>query len=78
MVMAAQQVGTGVTNNASGTGTGTVFKGGVGQLTGIGTRVVQQKVGGVELDTVPTVNGVLLTEMDMEALEEKPWRLPGL
>merc|ERR1719499_1896850 len=26
---------------------------------------------------IPTVNGVLLTEMDLEALEDKPWRLPG-
>ncbi|XP_063726117.1 pre-mRNA 3'-end-processing factor FIP1-like isoform X2 [Symsagittifera roscoffensis] len=75
MVIAAQQVGAVSTNN-TGSG-GTVFKGGVGQLTGIGTRAVQQKTAGVELDSIPTVNGVLLTEMDLEALEDKPWRLPG-
>ena len=64
-------------NSASAGASGTVFKGGVGQLTGTGTRAVQHKTSGVEIDMIPTVNGVLLTEMDLEALEDKPWRLPG-
>ena len=74
-----QQLGAGgVSGNAASVGVaGTVFKGGVGQLTGAGTRTLQHKQSGVEMDMIPTVNGVLLTEMDLEALEDKPWRLPG-
>lgn len=74
---APPMVGAAATNSATTGAAGTVFKGGVGQLSGIGPKVMQQKVGGVDLDTIPTVNGVMLTEMDLETLEEKPWRLPG-
>lgn len=31
----------------------------------------------VDLDTVPQLNGVPLTEVDTDTLSDKPWRVPG-
>ena len=37
-----------------------------------------QPVEGVEIDKVAEYNGQSLLNMDLESLEEKPWRKPGI